>query len=895
MIGFVSPLVLTALVALPVIWWILRAVPPAPKRVIFGGVYLLLGLKDKEAQSDKTPWWLLLLRLSVLALLIAAAAGPYWSADAPQVRSTDHVLFVDDTWASAQHWDSMVDQTVDYLSTKVDPETRVTIVRKSEMQNRDSVTRDQAIAFLKSQRPRAYYSQGEIEISDFAQVQTDDAIVLAADPTAFVQLDLSDFQNLWRPTITGPVSGITAVEVLDDEIVIDIRHLFGPRPIGVQTVELFGPAPSGETVVLAAGEYNFDGSHITQTRIQAPQEIRNRIQWAHLSGQNHMAATYVTGSALATKEIAIFGGVSQQEQIELLSADHYIRRALEGRARVLEADLSMVLAANPDALIFTDIADIPRSDDILDWVRSGGTLIRFAGPALASSIGGDTTDTPSLAVKLRPGGRMLGGAMSWGSPREIQEFPVDGMFAGLTIPDDLRVFAQVLAQPDPFLAERVVAQLLDGTPLITRRKEGAGQVVLFHVTGNAEWSNLPLSGLFPEMLDRLISGSTLRTEAIKEIEGRWTPEIRISVTGNLIEPDTVLPLTTQDLLTSEFSDNSPAGVYSFDGLVYARNIGPALKRSNVSIWPEEIKPFDFGQAPPLDLSPWAIVLALLLLVCDVLALRAIVGRALTIGAFAICGFSLSAHDVVAEPRPIEDSENVVLAHIETGVQSVDDKVHAGLRGVSEMLFFRTSVEPGPPKMVNPALDDISVYPLLYWPVVEGAKELSEDAYIQLNAYLATGGVVLVDTMDGGLGGASQRRRLQSVLAPLNVPPIEPIPSDHVVTRSFYLLNDFPGRYANTDVWAEAAPPTDTTEDGLPFRNLNDGVSPVFIGSNDWAAAWAMDERGNELFPIGRGVTGMRQRELAYRFGINLVMHVLTGNYKSDQVHVPALLERLGDE
>jgi hypothetical protein len=81
---------------------------------------------------------------------------------------------------------------------------------------------------------------------------------------------------------------------------------------------------------------------------------------------------------------------------------------------------------------------------------------------------------------------------------------------------------------------------------------------------------------------------------------------------------------------------------------------------------------------------------------------------------------------------------------------------------------------------------------------------------------------------------------------------------------------------------------------MPFRNLNDGVTPVIIGGNDWAAAWAVDGTGAALYPVGRGLAGQDQRELAYRFGINVVMHVLTGNYKSDQVHVPALLERLGE-
>jgi hypothetical protein len=115
----------------------------------------------------------------------------------------------------------------------------------------------------------------------------------------------------------------------------------------------------------------------------------------------------------------------------------------------------------------------------------------------------------------------------------------------------------------------------------------------------------------------------------------------------------------------------------------------------------------------------------------------------------------------------------------------------------------------------------------------------------------------------------------------------------VLTRTFYLLQEFPGRYQEGVLWVEAAPPDVALEEGMPFRNLNDGVTPVVIGGNDWAAAWATDSAGVPMLPVGRGFAGERQREIAYRFGINLIMHVLTGNYKSDQVHVPALLERLG--
>ncbi|MYH59445.1 MAG: DUF4159 domain-containing protein, partial [Boseongicola sp. SB0675_bin_26] len=185
----------------------------------------------------------------------------------------------------------------------------------------------------------------------------------------------------------------------------------------------------------------------------------------------------------------------------------------------------------------------------------------------------------------------------------------------------------------------------------------------------------------------------------------------------------------------------------------------------------------------------------------------------------------------------------------------------------------------------------------YWPVTDAQPRPSAEAYEKLNRYLRAGGLIHFDTRDAGTSGfgsgGSNATKLRQLAMSLDVPPLEPIPHDHVLTRSFYLLQDFPGRHASRDVWVEAAPADAPQAEGMPFRNLNDNVTPVVIGGNDWAAAWAMDAQGRPMFPVGRGFSGERQREIAYRFGVNLIMYVLTGNYKSDQVHVPALLDRLG--
>ena len=108
-------------------------------------------------------------------------------------------------------------------------------------------------------------------------------------------------------------------------------------------------------------------------------------------------------------------------------------------------------------------------------------------------------------------------------------------------------------------------------------------------------------------------------------------------------------------------------------------------------------------------------------------------------------------------------------------------------------------------------------------------------------------------------------------------------------RSFYLLPTMPGRYGTGKTWVEALP-QDNNKNEAPVR-ASDGVTPLIITSNDWASAWAIDQTGRALYPIETAIP--RQREMALRAGVNVVIYALTGNYKADQIHVPALLERLG--
>ncbi|MEK9796984.1 MAG: DUF4159 domain-containing protein, partial [Alphaproteobacteria bacterium] len=207
-----------------------------------------------------------------------------------------------------------------------------------------------------------------------------------------------------------------------------------------------------------------------------------------------------------------------------------------------------------------------------------------------------------------------------------------------------------------------------------------------------------------------------------------------------------------------------------------------------------------------------------------------------------------------------------------------------LSGLGQILSRRTSVEPGAPIGLDIERDELAFFPIIYWPMTDAQKPLSDAARARINQFLRNGGTIVFDTRDqnlsgiGGVGPGTQA--LRRLVDGLDIPALIEVPNEHVLTKAFYLLHDFPGRWDGGRVWVQQ-----------PDERVNDGVSSVIVGANDYAAAWAIDIDGRPMFPIAPG--GARQRELAFRFGVNLVMYALTGNYKADQVHVDAILERLG--
>ena len=905
---FTAPYLLLALLALPILWLLLRAVPPAPIKHLFPAVALLIGLKDRDTSTDRTPWWLLLLRMLAVAAVVVGLAGPVLNPTDKAGAGSERLLIVlDASWASAADWSQRQEYLAGVLQDAAQEERTVGVL---------SLTRPETVVFQAAQvwlralaglQPEPWEAANTVDLEPVLPEGPFDTLWLSDGVARDTRSDaLALFEARGTVEVTEgtlPILALSFAELDGEGVGLTVQRVQqgAVRDVIVQAI---GPDPAGIERVLDELPTAFEtGAGDIEARFVLPAELQARVSRFVIKGQGHAGAVVLTDDSLRRRDIALVDSRVNREGLELLSPLHYLEKALVESSNLRFGSLDEVLLAAPDVVILADIAEMTEASEaaLIEWTNEGGLLVRFAGPRLAASEVSRSVEHPLLPVRLRAGGRFVGGAMSWGEPKTLAPFEQGSPFFGLTVSDELRVTAQVVAQPDPQLSERVIARLSDGTPLVTRKALGQGEVVLFHISANAEWSTLPLSGLFVRMLERLSVATSATSLDSSEIAGTiWKPVKRLDAFGRLQEAEDMSGVAGEDILSQEIGTDVPPGIYEGPGRRLARNVIASERKLEPAVWPQRIAVSSFGGPQERMLGGPFFGFALLLLALDILATLLLSGR-LRQPVVAMLGLTLLALGQSAEAqedaRAISATGEIVLAHVVTGNRQVDDIALAGLAGLSDTLFFRTSVEPEPPQSVDLERDEIAFYPLLYWPVTPEQTTPSPAAYLKLNAYLRAGGMILFDTRDSNVskfGAASPAgQALRRLAASLDIPELEPVPEDHVLTRTFYLLQDFPGRHASHDVWVEASPAEAVQAEGMPFRNLNDGVSPVVIGGNDWAAAWAVDQRGTPLLPIGRGFAGERQREMAFRFGVNLVMHVLTGNYKSDQVHVPALLERLG--
>lgn len=903
-LSFTFPLILGALVTLPLIWLLLRATPPSPKRERFPAFVILRQLKTAKETPDRTPWWLLLLRLLLAALIIIALAGPILNAPPTSEQNGPIVVVMDDTLIAAQHWEkrrdalreaaseaAQADRPLFLLTTapqkipsEIEPMTGETARKAANSLDATPFFADRAQSISRLEVLDRYLNE-PADIRWFS-----DGIASDADQALTNALNQRGKLSLYADT-TAPKYILRPADRVGDGMAFRVDRLNGASESEGILIAIardgreLGRAP----FEMAQGELSRD------VTINLPLALSNELSVVRIEAVSSAGAVQLSD---ARNRRALIGIVDRTERSpdSLLSGAHYIQQSLSPYAAFINGNLDSLLNSDASVIILDDVGKLRTSEtnSLQEWVEGGGVLIRFAGPVLAEAA---QDGSPALTpAPLRGGGRAFGGALTWETPQNLDGFASDSPFAGLIVPKDVLVRRQVLAEPGGETTEKTWARLTDGTPLVTGTRTGSGVIALFHVTATPDWSDLPISGLFVDMLRRLTFLSTIGPDAVSEGANLKYPPLRLlDGQGRLNRPDeTARALTTAELLLPP-SENRIPGFYGAQEAPLAFNaISADTSFEPISVPGVEIKPY--VSAPPKNLSAPIILIALILLLLDGLASLRMSGRlrvpALASLAVIIC-LSAATFPDTAYAQPLDptiagrttDAALVTrLAYIETDDSEIDDLSEQGLAALSRELHRRTAIEPAAPASINPDADDLSVYSFLYWPIAPGTPTPSDAALANIENFINFGGLLLIDTRDDersvGAGSTPEGEALQRILRKLNIPSLTPVTDQHVLTRSFYLLDGLTGRMNNNPVWVEA----DTS-------GSNDGVTGVIIGGRDWAGAWAADNFGRPLRPMGNG--GPRGRELAYRAGVNMVMVAFTGNYKSDQVHTPILLERLG--
>src|SRR3954452_10502933 len=499
----------------------------------------------------------------------------------------------------------------------------------------------------------------------------------------------------------------------------------------------------------------------SEAAFDLPVELRNDIARLEITGERSAGAVQLLDKRWRRRAIGIASGSSSDTAQPLLASTFYLTRALSPFADVRLGDrgapqlaITQFLDQKLPMIVMADVGTLSPEirERINAWIEQGGVLVRFAGPRLAQA------DDDLVPVKLRRGGRTLGGSLTWEKPQHLASFAADGPFAGVVVPKDITISRQVLAEPDAVLVTKSWASLEDGTPLVTGEHRGKGVVSLFHVGADSRWSDLPMSGTFVEMLRRLVDMSG------------YTSKPGPGVASEATNVETVAPLRTLDgfgafgpppstakPMPAEYRDRAtadhPPGFYgTAEGPIAVNTLASADRIAPLDTSGLRARHASYTNAEPRDLRGILLSSALALFLIDAIVIAmlgaglAALWRRRTATAAIAFALILAAASIAPQPAHADNNDEFAiksvsqtrLAYVVTGNADVDSIVRAGLSGLTLFLAQRTALEAGDPVGIDPARDELAFFPLIYWPIVPGAPKPSRDAINKIDAYMKQG-------------------------------------------------------------------------------------------------------------------------------------------------------------
>lgn len=885
-LGFLYPSLLWGLLLLPALYLLIRLLPPRPRTVTFPALGLLKDLEKRLPPPRTPPWWLMLLRLLAVALFILAMAHPVIKKDTANLGTAPMVIFVDNGWAAQQNWPVLTERLRLLLAQARASNTKVMVQGTADAFSGDAlplVSATKALENLPQLQPRPWPTEAAKvaeAVADAAEKQkTYQPIWLSAgvmppeERNAFV----AAAEGLGRTRAFLPARArlpLSITRATPQQGGFDVK-LHRPEKGGARDVSVTLRDMRGNFVTRQGGRFD-KGEQAATLNLTLPKQLQTPGYFS-LDGQGHTGAWYGVSNIAGLPKVGVVGGSSSD--FPLLNGFYYLEKALSPALTPDKLDVTTT-GQGYDVLFVVGQPSNPKA--LAQWAEDGGVLVTFAATWLQEN----SSAAPLLPVSLREFPRTLEGALSWTGALGLKNVTPNTPLSPLKddpLPDDVHIKKQFLPRADAAVSEKTWLTLEDDTPLISGARHGAGWRVLMHVPAVATWSNLPASGLFVRLTQTLSALAVANKGAESSFTFPLPAYKLLTAQTQLKSPQQGEMLTEQN---TPVSRKAPPGLYGTRQTPYihqlsqeqrqVRHISPSdLRGLTATFYNEE------QQQKPLT-TP-LILLALLLMVADSLLRlnlvhKRLLARAAAGGTMALLlslslvipGTALAQDAATGLP---EGAHQVQLAYIDSGNESVNTISERGLASLSQILANRTTVTPVPPEKLNPATDELGYYPVIFWPVTSSLSGLNRQAAENIRLYVENGGLLVID---GHTDVGHARQAVQAITNRVLPFPLKALDSDHVLNRSYYLLeNQTPGRHTGP-LWLEQS----------------HRLSRVLIGAHDWLGAWAHSPEGKPLRPIPGG--GSQQRARAIRFGVNVVMYALLGDYKADQTHVETLLKRMED-
>jgi|GEM_PF-6796739 len=920
-LSFISPQILWCLFLLPLLWLVFKAIPPQPKMLNLPTARFLVGLETENAASDKLPWWLKLLRVILFAAIIIAAAAPYIKPHEDiSIKGESLAIIFENSWAAAPHSDAQKDRALSLIALAEQQKKTILLIKTiadHEKQSRITLTTPSEARSMVEHIKLYPWKANHVSLLQDLKDNTDK---LKAAKTFHwlghgyddgdLQSNIAYINKLGKVDYYKPDDNDTALAIK--------RALNAEGRESHKSIQIDGAFNDNKKAlrITAKDQFNNVLSFLTLKDIKNNSDTDISALWDGIEMQDiapsylqagtfkHAASVrYISANIIKQRVgIATANNTINREESPLIQSLYYLSKAVEGKAPYNIAPIDNLITWKATLIIIPENYALSANDTqtLTDWVENGGTLLRFPPDANIKQ-----QSKTMMPVELLDDERNIAGRLDWQDPLTLGAIPEDSPLSGIAEDKTLEIKRQILATPAMSNTAASWALASDGTPLITAKDLGSGRIVLIHTQAKPGWSNLPLTGFFINTLHRIIDISTgarisidRNTALSTDLENAsFTPYKVINANGDLIAPPNELNAQTlQNIQSKPLSHSLWPGIYRSKNAEIIVNLGDKINAIR-TIYPQQLKASikPYIKERNVNLLPYFIALIICLILAEWLSVAILTGftpmfkktTAKPLSTLLLIGLSCLVFSSAALAQTDEGSDeaqranSLNLAYIKSNNPIIDSMAEKGLRYVANALEGRTALYDVKVMGVSLASDELAFYPVLYWPFTSAA--LRDEEYAALNKYMNSGGMLFIDMRNGRKISQTLYNKNSELIKlgnHLSVPLLSPLPENHVLRKSYYLLSteNIAGRYRTGDIWIDLG---NSASKNTP-KEAQDSqyVARLLIGANDWIGLWS-DENAD-----------IYEREKALRFAINLIMYALTGTYKQDQVHTKAILERL---